>query len=208
MIIQFTLSTITAILDFSGPLFLKLILDCISAFNSQRPHTESQLQAQDSLVHPQGYPTAARIRALRANAVVYALLYLVIQFLKSFLISIYLKHGRRAACRTKSELMTLIYDKALRRRELLTPPQATEEKEKMDEKTDKTDKTDKTKKTDQEKATKEKEAGDKKEKASAADLGRIVTLMSTDVRSLEMAINIGFIFYVSFFFVVSTFFTL
>jgi hypothetical protein len=48
-----------------------------------------------------------------------------------------------------------------------------------------------------EKEKREKRDEEKKEKAAAADLGKVVNLMSTDVATIERMINVGFLYYVS-----------
>lgn len=193
IIVEFIFSFAGVFLDFSGPLFLKLILDCISSFS------------QVSL-------TPIELRRLRAQAITYALLYFILKIIKSTLDLLHLWHGRRAGIRTRNEIMVWIYEKALRRREVLAP--ATTAGEKKDNKNgaetpksepksgtatanDKSVKVDEQAKKEEEKRKKEEEEA--KEKGSAADLGKVVNLMSTDAGTLEMGILMAHIFYVCLF---------
>jgi hypothetical protein len=157
----FLFCTVASILEFAGPLCLKLILDSLSAIMMPAlNHSLTQLE----------------IRQLRAQAVVYSLLYFVASTTRSFLLLHHLWFGRRAGMRTRNEVMIWIYEKALRRREVSAPPTMTKEQAKTKEGEHSATAT----------ATNE---GEQKQKA--ADLGKVVNLMSTDVVGLEMLILLG-----------------
>ncbi|KAG8799862.1 hypothetical protein FRC17_007015, partial [Serendipita sp. 399] len=99
IILQFVLSMVSLLLEFSGPLFLKLILDSISKLSSSPP------------------PTPLVARRLRAQALIYAFLALICSLSKTATDMHHLYYGRRGANRTRNEIMMAIYEKALRRRE-------------------------------------------------------------------------------------------
>jgi hypothetical protein len=148
----------------------------------------------------------------------------------------HLWYGRRAANRTRNEIMMWIYEKALRRREIVAPPMTSGEKKEGasksgtqtpkltmdgqpttpvtpstpavngngksdDNQATKSGKSGKSTKLDEEakkeKEKRDKEEEEKKEKAAAADLGKVVNLMSTDTRTVETIIHMGYLFYVS-----------
>ncbi|PVF92981.1 hypothetical protein CPB86DRAFT_768539 [Serendipita vermifera] len=201
--LDIVLSMVSLVLEFSGPLFLKLILDIISELYKTYDPVES--------------------RRLRAQAVIYAFIALVCTVTKAGSDLHHLFYSRRAANRTRNEVMVAIYEKALRRREVVSAPTTTKKSEESEQKSDDaatssttsgsgsptangngkaangkqgSAKDDAAKKKEEE-AKKKKEDEDEKKKAAteAADLGKIVNLMSTDTRTVERMIYMAYFFY-------------
>jgi hypothetical protein len=107
IILGFSLSTLSALSEFAQPLFLKLILDAISEFTTPN------------------YPlSAVEVRQIRAVAVVYAVLYFVVMMFRALFDLHQQSHGRRAGTRARNQVMVWIYDKSLRRRDVVTTPSA------------------------------------------------------------------------------------
>ncbi|KAJ3937406.1 MAG: hypothetical protein NXY57DRAFT_981367 [Lentinula lateritia] len=117
----------------------------------------------------------------RPQAYVYAILMFLGSVLKSQSDLHHLWFSRRAATRTRSELMAMIYDKALKRKDLSGIVRKEEEK-----KDDQKEKGDKLKKDS--KDTKEKEQ-------VGADVGKIVNLMAGDANRVSMTITAIYMMY-------------
>jgi hypothetical protein len=134
--LDFALTLVSIVFNYAGPFFLKQILDAIA-----HPSPES-----------------------RSRAYVYALLTLACSVAKAEADVQHLWFGRRAGCRTRSELMAIIYDKALKRKDFSGIVDADKDGSKG----------------------KVAKAGDKKKKdkkeedQAGADVGKIVNLMSGD----------------------------
>lgn len=92
MLVDLLLTYASVALDFMRPFFLKRILDALSDTNDVRTH--------------------------RAQACVYALLALVCALAKAQMDAAHMWCGRRASMRVRSELMAVIYQKAVRQRDL------------------------------------------------------------------------------------------
>ncbi|KAE9406993.1 hypothetical protein BT96DRAFT_963262 [Gymnopus androsaceus JB14] len=119
----------------------------------------------------------------RPQAYVYAVLMFLGSLLKSQCDVNHLWFGRRAATRTRSELMAVIYDKALKRRDLSGIAKKAEE-EKDEGKKKKSD--DKSKKDDTQ---------DKDKEQAGADIGKIVNLMAGDANRVSMTITAIYFLY-------------
>ncbi|KAJ3842758.1 hypothetical protein EV361DRAFT_888642 [Lentinula raphanica] len=117
----------------------------------------------------------------RPQAYVYAALMFLASILKSQSDLHHLWFSRRAATRTRSELMAVIYDKALKRRDLSGIVRKDEEKK--DDKKEKPGKSKKDKKDEKEK----EEVG--------ADVGKIVNLMAGDANRVAMTITAIYMMY-------------
>jgi hypothetical protein len=90
LILDFVLTFVSVTFNYAGPFFLKRILESID--NPEDPRS-------------------------RANAYIFAFLAFLSTLCKSEADVQHLWYGRRAAVRVRSELMTAIYDKALKRRD-------------------------------------------------------------------------------------------
>ncbi|KAG8797198.1 hypothetical protein FRC18_009044, partial [Serendipita sp. 400] len=165
------------LLEFSGPLFLKLILDCIAKLSTT---TDPKIS-----------------RGLRAQAFIYAVLALICSLSKTATDLHHLWYGRRAANRTRNEIMMRIYEKALRRREVMAPPVISSDSKEDDGKaaSEMPASAQAAEQTDDEATKKKQEAEKKKAVAESADLGKIVNLMSTDTAAIERMIYTCFWFY-------------
>lgn len=162
IILEFCLSMLSLLLDFASPLFLKLILDCITRLGRETSPVEA--------------------RKLRAQAMIYAIAAFACSIAKAGSDLHHLFYGRRAATRTRNEVMVAIYDKAMRRRDVITPPAATDTKKGGDKNGPPAGGADAP-----------KPEGEKKKEG--ADLGKLVNLMSTDTRTLERWVYMAYWFY-------------
>ncbi|KAJ4488293.1 ABC transporter type 1, transmembrane domain-containing protein [Lentinula aciculospora] len=117
----------------------------------------------------------------RPQAYVYAVLMFLGSVLKSQSDLHHLWFSRRAATRTRSELMAVIYDKALKRKDLSGIVRKEEEK-----KDDDKEKGGKSKKDSQE---------DKEKEQVGADVGKIVNLMAGDANRVSMTITAIYMMY-------------
>ncbi|TDL15864.1 hypothetical protein BD410DRAFT_816853 [Rickenella mellea] len=142
IILDFSLTLVSVSLKYLGPFFLKRILDAIDN------------------------PTDVN----RSEAYIYASLAFSSTVLTAEVDLQHMWHGRRAACRVRSELIASIYDKALKRRDL----SGIIDKEKTNQSSDGNSK------------------GTKKSKATADDpkpgagIGKIVNLMSGDAHVISL----------------------
>jgi hypothetical protein len=178
IILEFIISSLGILSQFAQPLFLKIILDCISDFTS-----------------PQHPLTVIEICQLRANVVIYALLYFVAMVFKSLFNLHMLWHGRRAGTRARNQIMIWIYEKALRRRDIISPGRANRNKDitpKSGAQTPKATTDDQSnlqfipaanENGGDEEGREDVEVEVKEEEADA-DLGKVVNLMSTDVETI------------------------
>ncbi|KAG8678115.1 hypothetical protein FRC08_018062, partial [Ceratobasidium sp. 394] len=124
MFLDLALTVVCAILDFAPPVFLNLILRALSSDSS--PASLSALDAYttysiDTLLSFS--PTASSpisTRPLqRSDAYLLALAACICQLVKSQAALQHLYFGRRASVRIKAELVASIYEKALRRKDVL-----------------------------------------------------------------------------------------
>lgn len=127
IMLDFGLTFVSVLFQYAGPFFLKRILDAVG---------------------PQATPES------RAKAYVYAALALLATLCKAESDVMHLWFGRRASTRTRSELMAIIYDKALKRRDF----SGIVDKDK----------------------DKPAEPGKEDEPKAGADVGKIVNLMAGD----------------------------
>lgn len=179
IILEFGFSMLSLFLDFASPLFLKLILECITLLGKETSPVEA--------------------RKLRAQAMIYALAAFVCSVTKAGTDLHHLFYGRRAATRTRNEVMVAIYDKAMRRRDVIAPPTTSESAKDGDK--DGATKTANGSGTPTPDAAKtaaaEKKKKEEDKKKEGADLGKLVNLMSTDTRTIESWIYMAYWFYVS-----------
>lgn len=150
------LTFLSVICNYASPYFIKRIIDAIAS-----PTPEA-----------------------KANAYIYAALALLASIAKATFDLFHLWAGRRNSVRCKSQLIALVYDKALKRK---NGEGVTEEKEKA------SDKDIKGKDGKDAKKPKGKKDGKDDEKKTSADTGRIVSLMASDANRIAMTIS-GFYF--------------
>lgn len=151
MILLFSVSIISILLDFTSPLFIKLILDNITLLRNET--------------------NPVKARQLRALAMMYAFATFICTFARALINLQGLFRGRRAGTRSRNEIMIAIYEKALKRRDVITPPSTSNNSDPL------------------------KDAPNSREKQeAAADLGKVVNLMSSDATTLEETINMPYIF--------------
>jgi len=179
--LDFLLSLTSVICNYSGPFFLKRILDAVS---------------QPSKGDPSPQPSDAWFSALfngreiRAQAYVYAFLAFLASIIRAQADVQHLWHGRRAATRVRSELMAAIYEKSLKRKDFSG---STDQGKKGDEKDPAA-----ANGKDPAKSAGATTKGDKKESNKAsADIGKIVNLMSTDANRICNIISSLYFIYVS-----------
>lgn len=154
--LDFLGTILSVFFNYAGPFFLKRIIDAIDS----------------------GDPDA------RARAYLFAVLMFVAQICKSEVDIQKLWHGRRAEVRTRSSLMSAIYEKALKRKDFSGI--VNKEKPRTGEETKKD------KKERQEKMDKEDEP------KSGADIGKIVNLMAGDSSRISTVNHIRHIVYFEF----------
>ncbi|THH08106.1 hypothetical protein EW145_g2928 [Phellinidium pouzarii] len=133
--LDFVLTFVSVMFNYSGPFFLKRIIDAIDS----------------------GAPAA------HARAYLFAVLTLLAQAAKAEADVQHLWYGRRAAVRIRSELMSAIYDKALKRRDFSGIVAAKDNKN-------------------------EGEKG-KDDPKAGADVGKIVNLMAGDANRISMIVS-------------------
>ncbi|KAH8109668.1 hypothetical protein DFH11DRAFT_1843160 [Phellopilus nigrolimitatus] len=159
IILDFVLTFVSVLFNYSGPYFLKRIIDAIDT-GSPAAHTRAYLFA-----------------ALMFGA----------QVLKAEADVQHLWFGRRAAVRIRSQLMSAIYDKALKRRDFSGVVNTDAKDAKLD-----ADEGNKTKggKRDKKAEKKEKERKEKADDPKAgADVGKIVNLMAGDANRISMLVS-------------------
>jgi hypothetical protein len=180
VILEFGLSMLSVALEFSSPLFLKLILECIASLSTETSPVEA--------------------RKFRAHALLWALAAFLCNVAKAGVDLHHLFYGRRAATRTRNEIMAAIYAKALKRRDVLAPPAAADTKkdDKGDVKVANGSNSPVSGGKDAKKAAEaEKKKKEEDRKKEGADLGKLVNIMSTDARTLERWVYMAYWFYVS-----------
>jgi hypothetical protein len=134
--LDFSLTLVSVFFNYAAPFLLNQILN---AFESPDPE-----------VHSRGY--------------IYAGLAFICLIIKAQFDAQHLYYGRRAAARTRLELMASVYDKALKRRDLsgILSPTVDEKMREMQKKSNK------------------RGGGKKKGTSAEADIGKVVNLMSGD----------------------------
>jgi len=141
MLIHFTLVYMSIAFQYSQPMLLKKLLEAINGDGSN---------------------------SARSLAVVYALLMFLASICKTESDLQYLWFSRRVSGQLRCELMSTIYEKALKRKDLSGATKDKEKKEKEGE-----------------------EKSDEEEKNQGADIGKIVNLMSNDAERLsDVAIGV------------------
>ncbi|TDL21671.1 multidrug resistance-associated ABC transporter [Rickenella mellea] len=142
--LDFVLTIVSVSFNYLGPFFLKRILDAIDN------------------------PTPAN----RSEAYIFACLAFLSTVCKAEADLLHLWHGRRAACRIRSELMASIYDKALKRKDFSGV----------------VDK-------DKDKNSNSKESEKANDPKAGANIGKIVNMMSGDVTQVSaIALNVYLIY--------------
>ncbi|KAF6756229.1 multidrug resistance-associated ABC transporter [Ephemerocybe angulata] len=172
LILDFALTFVSVIFQYSSPVFLKLILDSIG----QRDDTT---RSPD----PPSYKAAY----------IYAVLMFLSTLCKAEADVQHLWYGRRASTRIRSELMAAIYDKALKRKDLSGIVQPTENQPASEDDSKKKMSKSKKKMSRAEKKRAAKEAKKLEKSAdepkAGADVGKIVNLMAGDAMRMQQTIS-------------------
>ncbi|KAJ3509036.1 hypothetical protein NMY22_g16428 [Coprinellus aureogranulatus] len=170
VILDFILTFVSVLFQYSSPVFLKLILDSIG----QRDDTT---RSSD----PPSYKAAY----------IYAVLMFVCTLCKAEADVLHLWYGRRASSRIRSELMAAIYDKALKRKDLAGVVRPTEAKKEAEEEASKHKSKKKLSRAEKKRAKKEAKKRAKKadEPKAGADIGKIVNLMAGDATRLQTTMS-------------------
>lgn len=152
LILDFVLTYVSVIFNYAGPFFLKRILDALDT-RKTGPVPEK-----------------------RALAFVYAFLAFLSSLCKAQSDAQHLWYGRRAATRIRTELMTAIYDKALKRKDFsgIVDKDAAEKKARPP-------------------GAKEDAKAD--EPKAGADIGKIVNLMAGDANRISMTTSAMYFVY-------------
>ncbi|RDX45811.1 multidrug resistance-associated ABC transporter [Lentinus brumalis] len=152
LILDFILTYVSIVFNYAGPFFLKRILDALDT-NTKGPLPER-----------------------RALAFVYAFLAFISSLCKAESDAQHLWYGRRAATRIRTELMTAIYDKALKRKDYsgIVDKDAANKKAKPP-------------------GAKEDAKAD--EPKAGADIGKIVNLMAGDANRISMTASAMYFVY-------------
>lgn len=117
-------------------------------------------------------------REARSRGYIYACLAFICLITKAQFDAQHLYFGRRAAARTRLELMASVYDKALKRRDLSgTFSSTTDEKARGKQKST------------------EKTRGKKEDKSAGADIGKVVNLMSGDSNRVSAFVASAYFLY-------------
>ncbi|TBU25699.1 multidrug resistance-associated ABC transporter [Dichomitus squalens] len=149
LVLDFVLTYVSIVFNYASPFFLKRILDALS-----------------------GPPDAEK----RALAYLYAFLAFVSALCKAQADVQHLWYGRRACTRIRTELMTAIYDKALKRKDFSGI-------------------VDKDKVAEQKKGGKGKDEAKSDEPKAGADIGKIVNLMAGDANRIAMTVSAMYFIY-------------
>ncbi|KAF9533294.1 hypothetical protein CPB83DRAFT_880389 [Crepidotus variabilis] len=165
LIIDFVLTLLCVGLNYSGPFFLKRILDSVDT----------------------AYPTPES----RTKAYIYAFLAFGVSLLKAQTEAQHLWYGRRASIRIRSELMASIYDKALKRKDYsglvdTNKDNQNSSSQKGDELKDKLNKGGK--------STRDISSKSHEPKAGA-DVGKIVNLMAGDTNRIARTVSSAYFIY-------------
>lgn len=152
--IDFIGAYISVLFNYAAPYFLRRILDAIDD------------------------PTPAK----RAQAYIFTLLAFVCQVIKTEADLQHLWYGRRASTRIRIELMSAIYDKALKRRDFSGVISAEQKDASQDA-------------SDKRKGKQAKERKGTDDPRSGADIGKIVNLMAADANRTAMTISAMFLLY-------------
>jgi hypothetical protein len=178
ILLDASLTVVSILFAYAGPFFLREILASISSFASFTADPNSTPEEE------------AQARASRAKAYVYAALTLLASVIKAQADLQHLWFGRRAGTRVRSELMAVIYEKALRRVDYggivdkEKQAEAANAKDAKDAKDGTNSPKGKGKKTGKDskngKNDKDGKKKDEDENRAGADVGKIVNLMSGD----------------------------
>jgi hypothetical protein len=181
ILLDASLTVVSILFAYAGPFFLREILASISSFASFTADPNSTPEEE------------AQARASRAKAYVYAALTLLASVIKAQADLQHLWFGRRAGTRVRSELMAVIYEKALRRvdyggivdkEKQAEAANAKYAKDAKDSKDGTNSPKGKGKKTGKDskngKNDKDGKKKDEDENRAGADVGKIVNLMSGD----------------------------
>jgi ABC-type multidrug transport system fused ATPase/permease subunit len=141
---DFVGTIVSVFFNYAGPFFLKRIIDAIDSGD----------------------------RGARARAYLFAILMFASQVAKSEADLQHLWYGRRATVRVRSQLMSAIYDKALKRRDYSGIVQKDKEGD--------------NKKAQDKKNENGKKGKEADESAAGADVGKIVNLMAGDTQRIAM----------------------
>ncbi|CAA7263971.1 unnamed protein product [Cyclocybe aegerita] len=166
LILDFSLTFVSVIFNYSGPFFLKRILDAIDL---KKPTPES-----------------------RAQAYIYAFLAFACSCLKAQADLQHLWFGRRASTRIRSELMAAIYDKALKRKDFSGIVNKDKKAEESKEPSNGVDTKESKRKSKAKKKEKDAKADDPK---AGADVGKIVNLMAGDANRISQMVSGAYFIY-------------
>ncbi|KAF8345519.1 multidrug resistance-associated ABC transporter [Amanita rubescens] len=165
VIMDFVLTVLTVFLNYTKPFFLKLILDTL---DTSKPNRET-----------------------RSKAYIYAFLSFACSIARSQCELQHLWFGRRAATRIRSELMSAIYDKALKRKDYSGVVDKRKQKEEQDNKAWQS-----LSKKERKARKKEKKKAEKAEDVKAgADIGKIVNLMAGDANKVSNTLAAMYMIY-------------
>lgn len=165
--IDFVLTFVSVVFNYAGPFFLK----CVIIVCSVLVPLTSEFVFHRRIIDAIGDPTPER----RALAYIFACLAFASTVLKAESDVQHLWYGRRAAVRIRSELMSAIYDKALKRKDF----SGVVNKDNKDSKGKDGD----TKKKETKAEKKAKETAD--DPKAGADIGKIVNLMAGDANRVS-----------------------
>lgn len=197
--LDFILSIISYVLAYASPFFLRQILQALQGVAPSQTVARSNsffavsfTSASFTTPHQQAtpwytipLPHVATLYAIHAvdpakkRAFLFAFLALLASVIKTQTDLQHLYYSRRASVRIKSELTLAIYDKALRRRDVSGSLQSVSS----------TDTTDLPGKSDKGKDQKQKQGKDDDDHRSAASVGKVVNLMSTDTNTIASTVT-------------------
>ena len=202
MALDFLLTIISYTLAYASPFFLRQILDALQtevkpqhAFRAAQwndlstvaiseAHHETFQPSWTALLNTITFHKDDTISPAKKRAFLFAVFALLASVIKTQTDLQHLYYSRRASVRIKSELTMAIYDKALRRKDIsgsLQNAVSTADKE------DSTDDADKAKAKDN--GTSAKKVAKKEDDKSAASVGKVVNLMSSDANSISMTVT-------------------
>ncbi|KAF8601971.1 P-loop containing nucleoside triphosphate hydrolase protein [Ceratobasidium sp. AG-I] len=175
MFLDLTLTILSSLLNFAPPIFLNLILRALAPNQevSDTSVTPQQLSLDSFIATPNSI-TASFARPLRrSDAYYFALAAFLCQIIKSQADLQHLFFGRRASIRIKAELVASVYEKALKRKDIVGTVQKTDPKGKG----------------------KAKDTGAPPKETSGADVGKIVSLISADAEWIAQFVTLGSFIY-------------
>ncbi|KAG8816885.1 hypothetical protein FRC17_000158 [Serendipita sp. 399] len=173
MILDFLLTLTSVICNYASPFFLKKILDAVS-----QPSSASGKPSPSLVISPPAFNWLFFLNPheIRAQAYVFAVLAFLASILKAQSDVQHLWYGRRASTRMRSELMSAIFEKSLKRKDFSGSVN-------KDDKSAVTELRGKQKGKDGAKGKQDPKKPDTKK--AGADIGKIVNLMSNDANRVS-----------------------